>query len=154
MDWWDFMEQFSIVKRGYDPEEVDRYITTLEHVIKSYKEKDNAIKNAIISSQIAADGIIENAKKTAIEIKANITKQLSYITEAVDMQRVKIKAFQDVYSTLVRKYLQEIDIAEMSELMEKLNDLERTITDLRGEGRPPTPTVPVVNQDTYLDDMY
>ena len=124
------MEQFSIVRRGYDPEEVDRYVTTLEHVIKSYKEKDNAIKNAIISSQVAADNIVANARQMATEIKSNIAKQLSYITDAVDMQRVKIRAFQDVYSSLVQKYLKEMDISEMSELMDRLNDLERIVTDL------------------------
>ena len=124
------MEQFSIVKRGYDPEEVDRYITTLEHVIKSYKEKDNAIKNAIISSQVAADNIIANARQMAVGIKSDIAKQLSYITEAVDMQRVKIRAFQDVYSSLVQKYLRDIDISEMNELMQRLNDLERIVTNL------------------------
>ena len=128
------MEQFSIVKRGYDPEEVDRYITTLEHVIKSYKEKDNAIKNAIISSQVAADNIIANARQMATGIKSDIAKQLSYITEAVDMQRVKIRAFQDVYSSLVQKYLRDIDISEMSELTERLNDLERIVTDLNEQG--------------------
>ena len=128
------MEQFSIVRRGYDPEEVDRYVSTLEHVIKSYKEKDNAIKNAIISSQVAADNIVANARNIATEMKSKIAKQLSYITEAVDMQRVKLRAFQDVYSSLVQKYLKEMDISEMNELMERLNDLERIVTDLDEQG--------------------
>ena len=135
------MEQFSIVRRGYDPEEVDRYITTLEHVIKSYKEKDNAIKNAIISSQVAADRIIADAKNTAGEMKSKIAKQLSYITEAVDIQRVRVKAFQDVYSSLVQKYLKEMDTSEISELMEKLNDLERIVTDIDEQGESANPNI-------------
>ena len=59
------LEQFTYVKRGYDPEEVEKYITTLEQVIKSYKDKDNAIKNAIISAQVAADNVVKNARLQA-----------------------------------------------------------------------------------------
>jgi hypothetical protein len=38
----DMTTKFNISKKGYDMEEVDSYIKTLETVIKSYKEKDSA----------------------------------------------------------------------------------------------------------------
>jgi len=125
------VEQFTYVKRGYDPEEVDRYIATLEQVIKSYKEKDNAIKNAIISAQIAADNMVKNARAQADEYKGQIAKELDKLTSEVERQRMKIKAFQDVYAGMVRKYLTELDDSDMGELHSKLDDVDKFITRLK-----------------------
>ncbi|MCL2355559.1 MAG: DivIVA domain-containing protein [Defluviitaleaceae bacterium] len=125
------MEQFTYVKRGYDPEEVDRYIATLEQVVRSYKEKDNAIKNAIISAQIAADNMIKNARAQAEEYKGQIAKELDKLTGEVDRQRMKIKAFQDVYAGMVRKYLTELDSNDVNELHHRLDDVDKFILRLK-----------------------
>ena len=125
------MEQFTYVKRGYDPEEVDRYMSTLEQVIKSYKEKDNTIKNAIISAQAAADNIIKNAKNQADEYKIQIAKELDKVTAEVERQRIRIQAFQDVYSGLIRKYLTTIDENEMSDIFTRLDDVDKLIARLK-----------------------
>ena len=124
------MEQFTHVKRGYDPEEVDKYIATLEQVIKSYKDKDNAIKNAIISAQVAADNMIKNAKTQAEDYKTQISKELDKVRVEVDRQRMRIQAFQDVYNGLIRKYLTEVDGDGISELYSRLDDVDRLITHL------------------------
>lgn len=125
------MEQFTYAKRGYNPEEVDRYISTLEQVIKSYKEKDNAIKNAIISAQVAADNMIKNAKAQADEYKGQIAKELDKVTLEVDRQRMRIQSFQDVYSELVCKYLTVIDEKEISDLYSRLDDVDKFINRLK-----------------------
>jgi len=127
------LEQFTYVKRGYDPEEVDRYISTLEQVIKSYKDKDNAIKNAIISAQVAADNMIKNAKAQAEEYKVQINQELEKARDEVARQRMRIQAFQDVYSGLVRKYLVEIHENDMTDLFGRLDDVDRMITHLMEE---------------------
>ena len=124
-------QQFTYVKRGYDPEEVNRYITTLEQVIKSYKDKDNAIKNAIISAQIAADNVIRNAHLQAENYKIKIDKQLVHVREAVDAERVRLQAFQDVYNGLIRKYLHVVDGSEFSPLQSKLDELDIMIQELQ-----------------------
>lgn len=125
------MESFTYVKRGYDPEEVDRYIATLEQVIKSYKEKDNTIKNAIISAQAAADNIIQNAKNQANEYKTQIAKELDKIPAEIERQRIRIQAFQDVYSGLVRKYLTTLEESEMNDIFTRLDDIDKLITRLK-----------------------
>ena len=127
------MEQFTIVRRGYDPDEVDKYISTLEQVIKSYKEKDNAIKNAIISAQVAADNMVKNAKMQADEYKAQIVRELSKVSGEVERQRIKLQAFQDIYSSLVRKYLTEPKENDMKELFARLDDVDKIINILRGD---------------------
>jgi cell division septum initiation protein DivIVA len=134
------VEQFTYVKRGYDPEEVDRYISTLEQVIKSYKEKDNAIKNAIISAQVAADNMVKNAKNQADEYKTQIAKELDKVSLEVERQRIRIQAFQDVYSGLVRKYLTDIDENEISDLYTRLDDVDKLINRLKEVDIVPAPT--------------
>ena len=127
------MEQFSIVRRGYDPEEVDKYISTLEQVIKSYKDKDNAIKNAIISAQVAADNMVKNAKMQADEYKAQIGRELGKVTAEIDRQRVKLQAFNDIYTSLVRKYLIEPRESDMRDLFARLDDVDKMINILMGD---------------------
>jgi hypothetical protein len=131
------LEQFSYVKRGYSPEEVNKYIATLEQVIKSYKEKDNAIKNAIISAQVAADNVVRNAHMQAHEYKKKISQQLLQVSAAIDTERMRIQAFHDVYSGLMRKYLFEIETADMFEMSRRLDDMEVLVNDLLAMEVPP-----------------
>ncbi|MCL2457206.1 MAG: DivIVA domain-containing protein [Defluviitaleaceae bacterium] len=149
------MEQFTYVKRGYDPEEVDRYISTMEQVIKSYKEKDNAIKNAIISAQIAADNMVKNAKAQADEYKSLIAKELDKVLVQVNHQRQKVKTFQDVYSGLVHKYLTELDYSDIEELNTRLDEVDKLIAKLKEVDIVPAtggdlvpPSKPNVSQET------
>ncbi|MCL2190179.1 MAG: DivIVA domain-containing protein [Defluviitaleaceae bacterium] len=132
------MEQFSYVKRGYSPEEVNKYIATLEQVIKSYKEKDNAIKNAIISAQVAADNVVRNAHMQAHEYKKKISQQLIQVSAAIDAERMRLQAFHDVYTGLMRKYLFEVETADMFEMSRRLDDMEKLIADLLEMDVPPT----------------
>ena len=124
------MDSFSIVKKGYNPEEVDKYITTLEQVVKSYKEKDNAIKNAIISAQIAADNVIKNAQLQAEEYKVQIYEQLKTVKESIHKQRDHLQDFQDTYNRLLKKHLNEIDGSAIVELNNKLDKAEAMINSL------------------------
>ena len=118
---------FTEVKRGYDPDEVDNYIASLDNVIKSYKEKDNAIKNAIISAQVAADNMIKNAKMQADEYKVQIGRELEKMRAEVERERVKIQEFHEVYANLVRKYLIRLDEKDTSNLNNHLNEVDRLI---------------------------
>ena len=126
------MEQFTFVKRGYDPEEVDKYITTLEQVIKSYKDKDNAIKNAIISAQVAADNVVRNAQAQAESYKVQISDQLTEMRNTLDMQRRRLQAFHETYANMMRKYIKDIEQAEMADLFSKIDEMEMAISDLQG----------------------
>ena len=122
--------KFTEVKRGYDPLEVEEYIKTLDGVIKSYKEKDNAIKNAIISAQMAADNMIKNAKLQADEYKVQLVRELEHVRTAVERERSKIQDFQDTYASLIRKYLMVLDEKDMSEIHSKLDGVDELIDHL------------------------
>ena len=133
------MESFNIVKRGYDPKEVDEYIETLEQVIKSYKEKDNAIKNAIISAQMAADNILKNSQAEIILRKNQAFAQLREIYESLDIQRSRVQAFQDDYNNLIRQYLSPPDDASIALIFTRIDELENLLreisTDMEAEGQ-------------------
>lgn len=124
------MDQFSVVKKGYSPEEVDKYISTLEQVITSYKDKDNAIKNAIISAQLAADNIVKNAKLQANEYKSQIATELEKVRKEINIQRDRIQSFQYQYNELVRKHLVEFDQSEMQRLNNTLDDVDKLVVHL------------------------
>ena len=122
------MEQlFNVVKRGYDQDEVDNYIQTLETLIKSYKDKDDTIKNAIINAQISADNIIRNAEIEAERIKKRAVSLLDEIQLTVDGQKAIVRAFQEDYNKLVSKYLQNIGSAEVDKVLGKLVELEQYV---------------------------
>ena len=124
------MEQFTFVKRGYDPEEVDKYITTLEQVIKSYKDKDNAIKNTMISAQVAADNLVRNAQSEAESYKLQIGKQIVGMRASLDRQRDSLQDLQDAYTNSVRKCIQELENFDMNNIFARLDEMDAAINDL------------------------
>lgn len=137
------MEQFTFVKRGYDPEEVDKYITTLEQVIKSYKDKDNAIKNSIITAQMTADNIMRTAQAQADTYKLQIGEQLAYMRDTLEQQRKHLQAFQEVYTNMLRKYIQELEQSNMNELFTKIDEMDKAVDELQ--------SMDIVESDTRAD---
>ena len=121
---------FTEVKRGYDPEEVDNYINSLNNVIKSYKEKDNAIKNAIISAQVAADNMVKNAKLQANEYKVQIVRELDRVRREVEREREKVLQFQELYTELVHKYLLRLEERDITRLLNCLDGIDGLIDNL------------------------
>lgn len=121
---------FSYVKKGYNPVEVDNYIETLENVVKSYKEKDSAIKNAIINAQIAADNIIKDAEKRSNDMSVQAIKKVELIRNSISAQRSLVKAFQDDYNSLVDKYVSNFNQKDVLPVYASISELEEYLTSL------------------------
>ena len=120
-------DRFNYVKKGYDPEQVDNYIDTLEQVVKSYKDKDSAIKNAIISAQMAADNIVKNAHLQVAESRTQALSQIQSIIASISEQRNKVKEFQEEYVNMVQKYLIDFNETDMNRIYNKITELEQLI---------------------------
>ena len=120
-------DRFNYVKKGYDPEQVDNYIDTLEQVVKSYKDKDSAIKNAIISAQMAADNIVKNAHLQVAESRTQALTQIQNIIASISEQRNKVKEFQEEYVNMVQKYLIDFNETDMNRIYNKITELEQLI---------------------------
>ena len=120
-------DRFNYVKKGYDPEQVDTYIETLEQVVKSYKDKDSAIKNAIISAQMAADNIVKNAHLQVAESRTQALSQIQSIIASIGEQRNKVKEFQEEYINMIQKYLIDFSDVDMNRIYNKITELEQLI---------------------------
>ncbi|MCL2752564.1 MAG: DivIVA domain-containing protein [Defluviitaleaceae bacterium] len=126
-------ERFVLVKRGYDTEAVDYYVTALETQIDNYREKDRAINNAIVSAQQAADSIILNAKNQGRIIRENTVKQLTDIALSVGTQKQLLEDFVNEYNNVVSKYLKLTDNEDFKVIAEKINALESYLSDFSDE---------------------
>ena len=126
-------ERFTVVKRGYDMSEVDEYIAQLETTIRNYKEKDNAINNALISAQITASNILKEANDNAGVMKAGAIARLDSIIASISVQKQMVKEFQDDYNKLLQKYMREVNETDIRSLYTKVEDLEDYINKLASD---------------------
>lgn len=124
-------ENFSIVKKGYNQREVDTYIDGLESVIKSYKEKDSAIKNAIINAQLAADNMVREAEMQTKKIYQEAVDKLDTIYGSVMDQKRVIQEFQDDYNALINRYVHHVNDREIGQIYDKINELDAFLSKLR-----------------------
>jgi len=125
------MNHFTIVKRGYSPEEVENYIGNLERIIQDYKEKDSSITNAIINAQVAADNIIKNAEVASNEIREMTISNLDNVYHSIDKQKQIVKDFQEQYYELVSKYLKDVQTTDFLDIFSSINELENYMASLK-----------------------
>lgn len=134
------LQNFTIVKRGYDPNEVDEYIKALENQINEYKEKSSAINKAIINAQLAADNIINaaheqtkkillEAERDASEMRQKTINKVSSLKINIANQRNLWESFQKDYNAILDKYLKPFDASDMEPVFSKLGELDRLIND-------------------------
>ena len=125
---------FTLVKKGYDPSEVDEYINKLEATIKEYKEKDNAIKDAFINAQIAADNLIKEAQIKSQDMIHDASLKLNDMRNLLAMQTKITKEFEQDYKALVNKYIKEFNSEDTFKIYSQINDLENKIVSLQSLG--------------------
>ena len=116
--------KFAYVKKGYDPIAVDSYIMALEVEVKTHRENDEIIRNAIVSAQQAADGIIQNAKNQGRHIREKTAKQLEDVAFSVSQQRRMLADFARDYGNIVTKYLKITEDVDFQAVNAKIDALE------------------------------
>ena len=124
-------DKFGYSKQGYNPAEVDSYVDSLENVIKSYKEKDSAIKNAIISAQVAAENIVKNAELEAQDMKKKTLADLKFISDSIEKQKEHIKNFQNDYTLMLGKYLKNFEESDLINVYSTVNEMENYLFTLK-----------------------
>ena len=132
------LDKFTYVKKGYDPYEVDEYVEKIEEMLKNYKQKDNAINNAIVSAQMAADNIINEANIKASKMLADTEIKIEQLKNILAMQKSIIDSFYSDYDALVRKYLSNLNGNDMLTMYAKINSIEERINSLKSS--------PITNQ--------
>ena len=130
---------FNTTRNGYNQEEVDNYIRTLEKNISDYRDKDAAIANALVNAQIAADNIIKNADLAAKSIKQEAVDQLDRIADSLENQRRLIADFKKDYEELVEKYLYKSQQSDFDNVLNKVEELDAYLYKLRNNTPDPIP---------------
>lgn len=123
---------FTLVKKGYDPIEVDEYINKLEATIREYKEKDNAIRDAFVNAQIAADNLVKEAEIKSQDMLHDASLKLNDMRNLLETQTKITKEFEDDYKALVNKYIKEFNSQDAFKIYSQINDLENKIVSLQG----------------------
>jgi DivIVA domain-containing protein len=121
-------KDFSLVRKGYDPEQVDTYITRLENDLNAYKQKEKAITQAIINAQITADQIVENAKMDVQKMQKTTKKRLEDVQDMLDEATKKLLLFKDRYNQLISEYLIDFNEKDFHDLFEELADIRRSFS--------------------------
>lgn len=116
-------EKFNYVKSGYDPDQVNEYIDTLETVIKGYKEKESLIIKAIVSAQSVADDIIKKAEIKAGKAEKEALQRRDAILAAIEKEKDSVRLFHEEYNALLQKHLHPVDDSEISGIISKMDDL-------------------------------
>ena len=135
-------DRFNITKKGYDIAEVDAYISKLERTITDYKDKDAAIKNAIINSQIAADNILEKANIEAEKIRIAALRQMSDIQNSISTQKRLVGEFAEDYMAFVKRYINEFNEVNTQKVYEKIQTLEDYFSALKSSNVPKEEDIP------------
>jgi len=128
-------DKFTIVKKGYDPAEVDKRLNMLEMEIKDYRDKDAAISNAILNAQLAADEILrkanvaadtimQNARSMSSRLNEKSADQVTSIIGSVKEQRSRLREFKEDYTALLSKYILKIDENDIALAENKAVELE------------------------------
>lgn len=114
---------FPIVRKGYDQQEVKRYIEELENSLSYYKERESAITKAVINAEVTAENIVEDAELKAKEIEREAHMRLGEIKEKTVEVKEKLEIFQKKYNMLIQDYLVTLRSDELVELFNDLDDI-------------------------------
>ncbi|HIR36541.1 MAG TPA: hypothetical protein IAC91_10680 [Candidatus Faecimorpha stercoravium] len=124
------MTEFTKVRKGYRPEEVEQELSRLKQKIAEqeeelavYNKREEELHRNEIEAQMKADLIIEEAQRKADEIQKNAREELKEIRQEALHMRDLMEAFQNEYNQLLRQYLLKIRTDEFSALMDRLGCL-------------------------------
>ena len=132
-------QKFEVIRRGYDPVEVDSYIHELEAIVSQrnqelsvYREKEAAINGSVIEAKQLAEKIIkdaeadaasirEEAKNDAVKMHQDALDGMHEIRAKVTKMHHKLEEFKNGYNQLVQQYLLQTKAKDMTALFEDMN---------------------------------
>lgn len=116
-------QNFTTVRKGYSPEEVEKYISELENIIDYYKERESAITKAVINAEVTAENIVDDARVKAQDIEREALNRLNDVKEKTIQTKEKLEVFQKKYNILIQDYLVTLRSEEMVDLFDQLDEI-------------------------------
>lgn len=150
-------QTFTRVMRGFDPEEVRAYLTivaeevaalqgeretlaqeaqTLRAMVEDHRQRENILKNTLLTAQRVSEDIKENARKEAEGVVKQAELQADRLLElaqrrAHELERgiLDLRAHRSALRTDIRAFItrltQVLDLQEEAELEDNLRFLKR-----------------------------
>ncbi len=126
------MKEFTIVRKGYSPEEVDAYITELEsalsvksQMVKEFQAKESAINASLVNAELCAQYVRAQAEADAAEVHNNALKEMDGLREQVLALHGKLEEFQSEFGRVLQEHLVSLrtnDLVEIFSRTEKFID--------------------------------
>ena len=124
------MQQFSIVRKGYQPSEVDQAIEALEQKVAQqekelvdYRAREAELDKIEVQANLKAEAIIASANAMADQRLQQALQELEGIRKDALGLRELIETFQNEYNHLLRQYMLRMRTDEFPALMNRLGAL-------------------------------
>lgn len=139
------MPSFNIIRKGYDPQQVDLYvretegkIASLEAELADFRGKADAINSSVIEAKLLAERLEAEAgdriraaeEKAAQEItrrRKDASDQMEGLRQTAAQMRGKLDAFKEDYNQLLNKYLVSVRAEDMTKLFDDLDTFMNSI---------------------------
>lgn len=118
---------FTVVKKGYDPVEVESYISRLEEELTQFRSTQAAIANALIHSENAAQIIINEAQQHSEKLRKESEESLLELQKKIKHMRMKLDSFQSTYNQLMHKYIVSVNNEDFNELFDSLDKISDSL---------------------------
>ena len=131
-------QKFAVVRRGYDPVEVDSYIHELEAIVSQrnqeltvYREKEAAINASVIEAKQLAEKITKDAElraqqtqkkseEDAAKMHTDAIASMQDIRDKALAMRNKLEQFKSAYNQILQQYLLAARSKDMTALFDDL----------------------------------
>lgn len=138
-------QKFAVVRRGYDPVEVDSYIHELETIVSQrnqeltdYREKEAAINASVIEAKQLADKITKDAEaqadetrkkaeEDAVKMHTDAVANMQDIRDKACAMRDKLEQFKNAYNQILQQYLLMARSKDMTALFDDLEAFMGTL---------------------------
>ncbi len=93
---------FKTVRKGYDPAEVDQYISDLEKQLNEFKSKEEFINKAMVSAEMTASEIKNKAENESTTLLIRTKEEAAKIIENANKEAEKLMAKTENQIELIR----------------------------------------------------
>lgn len=124
---------FTMIKKGYDPNEVQEYISLLEKELAEYKSKEQFISQALVEAQVSAKNVIQQAKEQAQQIEKDAIEQLQSVREKIHESKDKLFQFEEDYASFIKRFAASFSEEELNKLLNSLDSIYATLEVTSGE---------------------
>lgn len=145
--------KFTVVKKGYDTNEVDGCFAEAEASLAKYREMEEAISNSIISAEIAKARIIRQAEEKAEKIiegaKVEVAEQVEAIRKMLECEKRALEDFCEEYDGIVKTYFTAGAAEITAPLKEKMMMIEYILDEQNKPGEPDVNVEETAEKDPF-----